>query len=88
MYSIYGKLPIYLISFLYNIESREIDLGMNTDIKGSTEMGSSNIPDSINADRMSIVQVHQKLKKGYDDIKNGNVEDPVRAFADFRKKHE
>ena len=50
-------------------------------------MVSSKIPDSINADTMSGEQLHEKLKKGYDDIENGNVEDSVRAFEDFRKKH-
>ena len=51
------------------------------------EKVSPNITDSINADTMYGEQLHEKLKKGYDDIENGNVEDSVCAFEDFREKH-
>lgn len=30
---------------------------------------------SVNADMMSITQIHQKSEKGYADIEKGNVED-------------
>ena len=30
---------------------------------------------SVNADMMSVTQIHQKLEKGYADIEKGNVED-------------
>lgn len=45
-------------------------------------------PDSVNTERMSVSQIHQKLEKGYADIKKGNVEDAASAFAEFRKRYE
>ena len=42
---------------------------------------------SVNADMMSVSQIHQKLEKGYADIEKGNVEDAASAFASFRKRH-
>ena len=35
---------------------------------------------SVNADMMSVTQIHQKLEKG-------NVEDAASAFAAFRERH-
>ena len=35
---------------------------------------------SVNADMMSVTQIHQKLEKGYADIEKGNVEDAASAF--------
>ena len=42
---------------------------------------------SVNADMMSVAQVHQKLEKGYADIEKGNVVDAADAFAAFRERH-
>lgn len=42
---------------------------------------------SVNADTMSVSQIHQKLEKGYADIEKGNVEDAAGAFAAFRERH-
>ncbi|MBQ8730000.1 MAG: type II toxin-antitoxin system RelB/DinJ family antitoxin [Lachnospiraceae bacterium] len=42
---------------------------------------------SVNADVMSISQIHQKLEKGYSDIEKGNVEDAASAFETFRERH-
>lgn len=42
---------------------------------------------SVNADMMSTVQIHQKLENGYADIEKGNVEDAASAFAAFRERH-
>lgn len=42
---------------------------------------------SVNADMMSTTQIHQKLEKGYADIKKGNVENAASAFAAFRERH-
>lgn len=43
--------------------------------------------DSINADLMSADELHSKLQKGYDDIKEGRTMDAVDTFARFRKGH-
>ena len=42
---------------------------------------------SVNADRMTVSQIHQKLEKGYANIEKGNVEDAASAFAAFRERH-
>ena len=42
---------------------------------------------SVNADMMSVTQIHQKLEKGYADIEKGNVEDAASAFVAFRARH-
>ena len=44
-------------------------------------------PDTINADSMTTAQLHEKLQKGYDDIKAGEVQDAAEAFAKFRETH-
>lgn len=44
-------------------------------------------PDSVNADLMTTTELHAKLKKGYDDIEAGNVQDVASAFAKFRENH-
>ena len=41
----------------------------------------------MNADMMSVSQIHQKLENGYAGIEKGNVEDAANAFAAFREKH-
>jgi len=41
----------------------------------------------VNADMVSVSGVHQKLEKGYADIKKGNVEDAASAFKMPREKH-
>ena len=45
-------------------------------------------PDSINMDLMTTQEVHQKLQKGYDDLKAGKVQNAADAFANFRENHE
>lgn len=42
-------------------------------------------PDTINADFMTSEEIHNKLQKGYDDIKAGNVQNASEAFAKFRE---
>ncbi len=42
---------------------------------------------SVNADMMSVSEVHQKLEKGYADFEKGNVEDAASAFRSFRERH-
>ena len=41
---------------------------------------------SINADLMSVPEIHDKLQEGYDDIKAGKIQDATSAFAKFREK--
>lgn len=43
------------------------------------------VPDAINADSMTTAQLHEKLRKGYDDIKAGKVQDTAEAFAKIRE---
>ena len=40
-------------------------------------------PDTINMDRITEIQIHAKLQKGYDDIAAGNVQNAANAFARF-----
>ena len=42
-------------------------------------------PDSINADLMSVEEIHGKLREGYEDMQEGNVRDAASAFAELRK---
>lgn len=44
-------------------------------------------PDSINADLMTVAELHTKLQKGYEDIQAGNVQEAVVAFEKFRENH-
>ena len=45
------------------------------------------VPDTINADLMTLTELHAKLQKGYDDIEAGKVQDAKSAFAKFRESH-
>ncbi|MCD8022359.1 MAG: type II toxin-antitoxin system RelB/DinJ family antitoxin [Lachnospiraceae bacterium] len=38
-------------------------------------------PNAVNADAMTVEEIHAKLQKGYDDIESGNVHDAADAFA-------
>lgn len=42
---------------------------------------------NINADMMSVEEIHAKLQEGYDDIEKGKVQDAATAFAKFRESH-
>ena len=42
---------------------------------------------TVNTELMSAEEIHRKLKKGYEDIEKGNVEDAASAFAAFRERH-
>lgn len=44
-------------------------------------------PDPVNADLMTIEEIHAKLQEGYDDMKDGKVQDAATAFAKFGEKH-
>lgn len=45
------------------------------------------VPDTINVDRMTTEEVHQKLQRGYDDAVTGNVQNAADAFGSFRERH-
>lgn len=42
-------------------------------------------PSSINADLMSVEEIHNKLQEGYEDIKNDKVQEAASAFEKFRE---
>lgn len=44
-------------------------------------------PDAINANLMTDEQLHDKLRKGYDDIEAGRVQGAADAFDKFRENH-
>ena len=44
-------------------------------------------PQSINADMMSVKEIHAELQKGYDDIDAGRVQDAASAFVKFMENH-
>ena len=44
-------------------------------------------PDTINMDVMTEDEIHEKLRKGYDDIEAGKVQDAASEFAKFRENH-
>ncbi|MDO5422594.1 MAG: type II toxin-antitoxin system RelB/DinJ family antitoxin [Eubacteriales bacterium] len=44
-------------------------------------------PDTVNADRMTDEQLHEKLQKGYDDMEAGRVQNAADAFKKFRESH-
>lgn len=44
-------------------------------------------PAAVNADLMTAEQLHAELQAGYDDMKNGRMQDASAVFAAFRKTH-
>lgn len=42
----------------------------------------------INADLMTVEEIHQKLDAGYKDMENGRVREALEVFAEFRQQHE
>ena len=42
-------------------------------------------PQSVNMDLMSIEEIHEQLREGYDDVKAGRVQDAATAFTKFRE---
>lgn len=45
------------------------------------------VPDTVNADQMTLEELHAKLAKGYEDMEKGNVRNAEDAFAQFREAH-
>ena len=46
-----------------------------------------NAPETIDATRMTDTQIHDKIQRGYNDYKEGRVQDAAGAFAKFRENH-
>lgn len=46
-----------------------------------------NVPSVLNADLMTVEEIHAKLQEGYDDLQNGKVQTASSAFEKFREKH-
>lgn len=44
-------------------------------------------PAALNADNMTVAELHAVLQAGYDDIEAGNVQDASSAFSAFRDSH-
>ncbi|MCD7950073.1 MAG: type II toxin-antitoxin system RelB/DinJ family antitoxin [Erysipelotrichaceae bacterium] len=44
-------------------------------------------PDRVNADLMTDEELLEKIKKAYNDIKTGNVQNAEVAFSKFRENH-
>ena len=44
-------------------------------------------PDSVNADKMTAIQLREAIQAGLDDMKAGNTQDAGAAFVQFRKQH-
>ncbi len=42
-------------------------------------------PTVLNADLMTVEEIHDSLQEGYDDLKAGKVQDAASAFAKFRE---
>ena len=45
-------------------------------------------PDSINMNKMTEAQLHEKLARGLADAEKGNVHDAAEVFARYREKRE
>ena len=43
---------------------------------------------AINADLMTVEEIHQKLEAGYKDMECGRVREASEAFTEFRQRHE
>lgn len=46
-----------------------------------------NAPETIDATRMTDTQIYDKIQRGYNDYKDGRVQDAAGAFAKFRESH-
>lgn len=44
-------------------------------------------PDSLNSDLMTNEELHAKLQRGYNDMREGRVHDAASAFEKFRETH-
>ena len=63
-----------------------MDQKEQTKCMGSDEKHKMN--GAINADFMTVEEIHQKLDAGYKDMENGRVWEASEVFAEFRQQHE
>lgn len=45
------------------------------------------IPDCINVDKMTAEEFIEIIRKGIEDVENGNITDAKQAFEEFRRIH-
>ena len=50
-------------------------------------VGLPNAPSVLNADLMTVEEIHTKLQEGHDDLQAGKVQDAASAFKKFRESH-
>ena len=50
-------------------------------------VGLPNAPSVLNADLMTVEEIHTKLQEGHDDLRAGKVQDAASAFKKFRESH-
>ena len=43
---------------------------------------------AINANLITVEEIHQKLEAGYKDMESGRVREASEAFTEFRQRHE
>ena len=48
-------------------------------------VGLPNAPSVLNADLMTVEEIHTKLQEGHDDLQAGKVQDAASAFKKFRE---
>lgn len=46
-----------------------------------------NAPSVLNADLMTVEEIHTKLQEGYDDFQAGKVQNAASAFKKFRENY-
>ena len=66
-----------------NLPRTQIPIGMSAPSKA--DVYKRQAANSVNADMMSVTQIHQKLEKGYADIEKGNVEDAALSLIHISK---
>ena len=50
-------------------------------------VGLPNAPSVLNADLMTVEEIHTKLQEGHDDLQAGKVQNAASAFKKFRESH-
>ncbi len=50
-------------------------------------VGLPNAPSVLNADLMTVEEIHTKLQEGHDDLRAGKVQNAASAFKKFRESH-
>ena len=69
-------------------KDREVFHGSERTNKVHGSDGMQKMNGVINADLMTVEEIHQKLDAGYKDMENGRVREASEVFAEFRQQHE